>query len=224
LGRAREEMPLNRWIFAMGIAHVGEASAREVSRLHEYFHEIPGSEILRKIDRISGLEAEKGKISPRNSANPPKDEEEKVERKRRFEELKDEIAVIQGELSEFQVSPDLGPVACQAIRDYFSSLAGEAVVGRLAGLGIDPRSDNFAPKSEVGGILAGKVFVITGTLSRPRPEFKRLIEKSGGKVSGSVSGKTDYLLAGEKAGSKRDQAEKLGVAILDEEGLAGLMG
>ena len=72
--------------------------------------------------------------------------------------------------------------------------------------------------------LAGKTFVITGTLSMDRDAMKELIESNGGKVSGSVSAKTSYVLAGEGGGSKRDKAEKLGVSILDEEGLRDLLG
>jgi DNA ligase (NAD+) len=64
--------------------------------------------------------------------------------------------------------------------------------------------------------LAGKTFVITGTLSKPRPEFEERIKSLGGKVSGSVSKKTDYLLCGDEAGSKLDKAKELGVKVLDE--------
>lgn len=71
--------------------------------------------------------------------------------------------------------------------------------------------------------IAGKTFVITGTLSRARDEFKTLIEQNGGKVTGSVSKKTDYLLAGEEAGSKLDKALALGVPVLSEEALAELL-
>ena len=71
--------------------------------------------------------------------------------------------------------------------------------------------------------LSGKTFVITGALSKPRSHFKGLIESRGGKVAGSVSSKTNYLVAGEKAGSKLARAEKLGVKILDEERLAVLL-
>ena len=74
------------------------------------------------------------------------------------------------------------------------------------------------------GPLAGKSFVITGTLSMDRDEMKAFIEGKGGKVSGSVSGKTDYLLAGEGGGSKRDKAEKLGVEVIDEEALKSMIG
>ena len=75
-----------------------------------------------------------------------------------------------------------------------------------------------------GQELKGKTFVITGTLSQPRNFFKRQIEDNGGKVVGSVSAKTDYLLCGADPGSKRDKALKAGVTILDEQGLQKLLG
>ncbi len=71
--------------------------------------------------------------------------------------------------------------------------------------------------------LTGKTFVITGTLSMDRDEMKSLIESKGGKVSGSVSAKTHFVLAGEGGGSKRDKAEKLGVPIIDEAALQAML-
>lgn len=71
--------------------------------------------------------------------------------------------------------------------------------------------------------LAGKTFVITGTLSKPRPEFKAMIEQAGGKVSGSISAKTDYLLAGESAGSKLKKAKSLEVTIIGEQEIYSLL-
>ena len=71
--------------------------------------------------------------------------------------------------------------------------------------------------------FAGKTFVVTGTLSMDRDAMKELIESKGGKVTGSVSAKTHYVLAGEGGGSKRDKAEKLGVTILDEAAILALM-
>ncbi|MBT3843159.1 MAG: NAD-dependent DNA ligase LigA, partial [Verrucomicrobia bacterium] len=83
-----------------------------------------------------------------------------------------------------------------------------------AKLGIEPRGG----KPSGGGVFDGKTFVITGTLrTLSRDEAKAKIEANGGKTTGSVSKKTDYLLAGEKAGSKLAKAESLGVAILDEQ-------
>lgn len=77
-------------------------------------------------------------------------------------------------------------------------------------------------KQKVEG-LAGKTFVITGTLSRPRGDYKKIIEEGGGKVSGSVSKKTDYVLVGEEAGSKLTKAQELGVTTLDEAGFEALL-
>ena len=71
--------------------------------------------------------------------------------------------------------------------------------------------------------LAGKTLVLTGTLSVPRNDAKKRIETAGGKVTGSVSKNTDYLLAGENAGSKRDKAEALGVEVIDEARLETLL-
>ena len=101
------------------------------------------------------------------------------------------------------------------------------MLSRLAELGIDPASDNYLPipaEADLSALpLAGKTFVITGTLSIDRDAMKALIESNGGKVSGSVSAKTDYVLAGEGGGSKRDKAEKLGVPILDEAALQAML-
>jgi len=74
------------------------------------------------------------------------------------------------------------------------------------------------------GPLAGSTFVLTGTLSMPRAEAERRIVEAGGKVVGSVSAKTSYLVAGTDAGSKLAKAEKLGVEVLDEDGLTALLG
>jgi len=81
-----------------------------------------------------------------------------------------------------------------------------------------------APQVAVAGKLAGKVFVLTGTLpSLSREDAKALIEAAGGKVSGSVSKKTDYVVAGEEAGSKLEKAQALGVAVIDEAALKKLL-
>ena len=79
-------------------------------------------------------------------------------------------------------------------------------------------------KKERGTKLAGKTFVLTGTLANyTRDEAKKLIEDAGGKVAGSVSKKTDYVVAGSDAGSKLDKAKELGVSVLDEKGMEDLI-
>jgi DNA ligase (NAD+) len=112
---------------------------------------------------------------------------------------------------------DVGIETSASFVNYFSNSKHQKYVVDL--------SRHINPTEEEGksGDLDGKTFVITGTLpSMSRPEAKKLIEDRGGKVSGSVSKKTDYLLAGEKAGSKLDKAKKLGIKILSEEELLSL--
>ena len=222
LVRAKDSQPLARWIFGFGIPNVGESSAREMARLHRSFSELAASEILRSIRQAALLESEQKQESPRNRANPPKDEAEKLARQKRYDELKTEIAALREPLEKYAISGDVGPVAAGAVLAYFESDAGKEALAQMERLGIDPQSDNYAPEPATpedsgggGAVLAG-TWVITGTLSQPRDYFKDLILANGGKVSGSVSGKTTYLLAGEKAGSKLAKAEKLGVTVLDE--------
>ena len=106
----------------------------------------------------------------------------------------------------------IGPVVAESIRNFFHEKANLKTIDRLikAGLIIE----NGVVKSS--GVLKGSTFVITGTLEgMTRREAKELIEMSGGRTSSSISGKTDYLLAGENAGAKLDRAKKLGVPIID---------
>ncbi|MDA0767263.1 MAG: NAD-dependent DNA ligase LigA [Verrucomicrobia bacterium] len=227
LEKARTEQPLAKWIFAMGIPHVGEASSKELARLHERLTDLADSDILKTIRNITDFEAEQRNISPRNKEIPPKDEAEKEERQARYNELKEQITALQDSLAAKQISPDVGPVASASVLDFFESEAGQHVLERLHTLGINPRSDNYAPDPTAASAdlpLLGKTFVITGTLSAGRDEFKNLIEKRGGKVTGSVSKSTDFLLAGEGGGSKRDKAAKLGVTIIDEAAWHDLLG
>lgn len=129
-------------------------------------------------------------------------------------------------LSPYGIASEVGPVVAASVLDFFQSPAGEGFLRRLAALGIDPHSDNYAPKPSEGGEgkpLSGKTLVITGSLSAPRDEIAARIHAAGGKVAGSVSKNTDYLLAGEGGGSKRDKAVTLGVRILSEDELDRLI-
>lgn len=110
-----------------------------------------------------------------------------------------------------------GERIAQSIKAWLHAPQNQSLMKKFAQVGLQlewpPRTSNK---------LSGKSFVITGTLSKPRPEFKARIEQAGGKVSGSVSAKTDFLLAGESAGSKLDKAKELGVKILTEQEFSSL--
>lgn len=109
----------------------------------------------------------------------------------------------------------IGNIAAANICAYFADENNRQMIDELRDLGVNMQSLSFN-SSPKGNILEGKTFVITGTLSQPREHFASLIEANGGKVSGSVSKKTDYLLCGEAAGSKLDKAKTLGITILSE--------
>ena len=134
-------------------------------------------------------------------------------------------ALLDADLQALQRVPDVGPVVAQAIVDFLAEPHNRAVINALRGHGIvwqetAPRSTNEIAPSKAGG----KTFVLTGTLpTLTRDEAKARIEAAGGKVAGSVSKKTDYVVAGEEAGTKRVKANELGIALLDEVGLLALL-
>ncbi len=112
---------------------------------------------------------------------------------------------------------DIGPAAVSAIREYFSDPRNTELLKRLADAGVNMKA---AEHESAGAEFAGKTFVITGTLpTMGRKEAAALIEAHGGKVTGSVSAKTDVLLAGEAAGSKLTKAQALGIPVMSEEEL-----
>jgi len=192
--------PLGKWVYAMGIPQIGESAAKEIARLHQTLNDVAQSDILKDLAELPDYE--ELSVSKRKKENHPR-------------------------LAVYQIESELGPVAAEHLVSFFKSEAGQLVLVRLTDMGINPQSDNYDPEKSVlqnvDSAIAGKTFVITGTLSKPRPEFKKMIEAEGGKVSGSISKNTDYLLAGEKAGSKRTKAESLGVTILDEESFSHLL-
>ncbi|MGE6914661.1 NAD-dependent DNA ligase LigA [Achromobacter kerstersii] len=159
---------LNRLLFALGIRHVGETTARDVAR---HF----GS-----IDAI--MDADEDALSS---------------------------------------VPDVGPVVAASIRRFFAEQHNRDVIEQLKAQGVNPVAE-AAPQ---GTTLAGKTFVLTGTLPNwTREEASMHIQAAGGKVSGSVSKKTAYLVAGAEAGSKLTKAQDLGVTVLDEDALKELLG
>jgi len=163
-----KDTTLARFIYALGIRNVGEATARDLAN---HF----------------------GALEPLMDA----DEE-----------------ALQG-------VPDVGPVVAMSIRRFFAERHNRDVIAQLRRAGVRWQD---AERSAAVGSLAGKTFVLTGTLPNlSRDEATALIEAQGGKVTGSVSKKTDYVIAGAEPGSKLAKAQTLGIAVLDEERLLKLV-
>lgn len=130
-------------------------------------------------------------------------------------------ALMNARLDELTAIEGIGPVVAQSIRDFFDEPHNRQVIERLRRLGVHWEESVPAKKSRA---LAGLTFVLTGTLPRlTREEAKALIEAHGGKVSASVSKKTDYVVAGSEAGSKLQRALELGVPVIDEDTLERLI-
>ncbi len=122
---------------------------------------------------------------------------------------------------ELQEVDEVGPRIAESIVEFFKESANRKLVERLREAGLTLKGK----KKERGTKLAGKTFVITGTLAHySRDEAKKLLEDAGGKVTGSVSKKTDYVIAGDEAGSKLDKAKELGVSVIDEKEMEKLLG
>src|SRR5687767_14130265 len=116
---------------------------------------------------------------------------------------------------------EIGPKLADAITSYFAVPVNRERIQKMQRLGVKPKHVATA----TGDRLAGKTVVVTGTLNRfSRDEIHKLIEREGGKPSGSVSSKTSYLVAGDSAGSKLDKAKSLGVEVLSEDDFLALLG
>ncbi len=119
---------------------------------------------------------------------------------------------------------DVGPIVAQSLRTFFDQPHNREVVEQLRAAGIHWAEGDGSVESHAPQPLAGKTLVLTGSLpTLSRDEAKALIEAAGGKVAGSVSKKTSYVVAGEEAGSKLDKARELGLTVLDEAGLQALL-
>ncbi len=164
------ETTLARFIYALGIPNVGEATARDLA---QHF----GS-----LDALLGADVER-----------------------------------------LQQVPEVGPVVARSIRDFLDEPHNRQVIEALRAAGVHWRE--AAGKGSTPGPLSGKTFVLTGTLPHlSRDQAKEMIEAAGGRVSGSVSKKTDYVVVGAEPGSKYDRALELKIPLLDEEGLLRLLG
>ena len=130
-------------------------------------------------------------------------------------------AIMEASREELERVEEVGPRISEAIVDFFTRPANRALVEALKDSGVEMTAEKKQRSTE----FAGLTFVLTGTLPNlTRDEAKQKIEAAGGKVSGSVSKKTSYVVAGDEAGSKLDKAQELKIPVIDEAGLLELLG
>ncbi len=216
--------PLSRWIGALGIPEVGESTAYELGRLHQDLAELAASPLLRAMKRYYELDTTR----PKKNEDPEGHAAALAEREAiaRFLEERGAAKPSAAKNKTREWLLVFGPKVVESVMAYFGSAAGRAILDRMASLGIAPRGRSTSSgQAEAGSPLAGKTFVLTGTLTgMTRDEAKAKIRAAGGTVAESVSKQTDYVVAGEAAGSKLDKARELGVAVLDERQLVDLLG
>ncbi len=198
--RART-LPLSRWLFALAIPDVGKTTATQLARFHDTIEDVATSQLLRGVV----------------------DYDEKRGDKKSAKEIADRLIksgfakASKSKAAKDGIVTEVGPVVAQSVLHFFASPIGKKILRRLKELGIQPKSEKVSATRAAELPLAGKTFVLTGTLpSMTREEAAEKIEALGGHVTGSVSKKTDYVLAGAEPGSKFERARELGVKIIDD--------
>jgi len=234
--RARTQ-PLARWLHALAIPEIGEETAHDLAAHHDNLEAVAQSELLSGVVKLDQLRGEIEVTSPRARINRAKTELEKQQLATRHAELVTEATAIGQRLIDAGFAQPakradataedavvvVGPVAAKAALDWFASKTGSEVLRRMHELGIAPKGQRRAAAG--GHPFAGKTLVLTGTLERMgRGEAQELVRSIGGNVSGSVSKKTDYVVAGPGAGSKLADAQKHGVKVLTEAEFFDLLG
>ena len=133
-------------------------------------------------------------------------------------------ALAEASAEELEAVAEVGPTIAESVRTFFAAEGNRAQIERLRRAGVDPVVETPIAGGDAPPGLAGKTFVLTGTLeAMTRTEAKARIEALGGRVVGSVSRNTDYVVAGESPGSKKQKAEQLGVAVIDEAGFRAIL-
>jgi DNA ligase (NAD+) len=225
------QLPLSRWLFALGISNVGVTTAREVAALHQDLDEVANSTILQDLIDLLTKQVEIKDLNPKARKNLACSAKEKLSLTEQVGELIAEtetigsrlesLGVVRGKAGskgrEFVTNSSVALESAKSIREFFAGTTGQAILARLHELGIRPRSEAVSAPDEGSHPFANKTFVLTGTLSSmSRDEAGERLRAKGGKVTGSVSKKTDFVLAGEAAGSKLAKAQSLGITILSE--------
>ena len=235
IARAKTQ-PLARWLHALAIPEIGEETAHDLSKFHDDLAAVAESKLLRDVLALAELRERIETASPRARINKDKGELEKQQLATQHAALTEEAKGIGQRLiaagfaapakkkgaTEMDVTVVVGPVGARAALDWFASETGRGVLKRLGELGIHPKGGSA---SVAVSPFTGKTCVLTGTLEKmSRGEAQEKIRTLGGNVSSSVSGKTDFVIAGPGAGSKLDEARELGVRILDEAEFLALLG
>jgi DNA ligase (NAD+) len=167
---ARRKTTLARFLYSLGIRHVGETTAKDLAK------------------QFGGLDR-----------------------------------LMNASVDELLTVPDVGPVVAQSVKTFLEQPHNREVIEGLRNAGVHWPESEGTPQAAAAP-LAGKTFVLTGTMpSLARDDAKDMIEAAGGKVTGSVSKKTDYVVAGAEAGSKLDKARELDITVLDEAGLRAML-
>lgn len=221
LQQARTEKPLHRWLYAFGIPHIGERAAKELEKHHQNLIEVAQSPLLADIVALEKQNAQRLNLSRELRQNKAQLSPTEIQtKKNQQQQLEQQITHIKQRLKDKEISPELGPVAAQSVLHFFQNPAGKQILLELEQLGISPQSAYLSQSQTQADLapkpLQGKTFVLTGTLSISRKQMTEELEQAGAKVSSSISAKTDFLLAGENAGSKKTKATSLGVTIITE--------
>jgi DNA ligase (NAD+) len=226
-------LPLARWLHALAIPEVGETTAHDLARFHESLSAVADSPLLRGVVKLDELHAQLEAKNPRARQNKDALELEKLALAKEHESLLAEAQSVGRELlasgfadpakkaaHDAEVVTVVGPVIARAALAWFASEHGRETLERLASLGFSPKGGGAKNASSA---IAGTTWVITGTLSQPREHFEEVLRDHGAKVSSSISSKTNFLLAGEAAGSKLEKARALNVRVVDEAEFSALL-
>ena len=221
---AARHLPLDRWISALGISNIGVVTARELASSHEDLRSLANSAYLRSMLRLDALCEDYNNIPQNQRAEDGAAIYDEIEAAEAASQPPCQIGLRTGKSRKASISliNPIGKVATAAIVNYFDSPAGQQLLETFEQLSINPKSESFMQDS-TEGILSGQNFVLTGSMSQPRPHFGKLIVAAGGKLQSSINAKTNYLVAGEGGGSKRDKAAKLNISIIGEEELLAML-
>jgi DNA ligase (NAD+) len=229
--------PLHRWIHALAIPEIGEQTAHDLAGFFPDLPTLAQSTLLKDTAELGDMRRifEANKVGDNQQSLP---EAEKKARKSRQTEAKTlgnpigrrliEASFAKSAAQDWQAKTLIGPSSAKAIVEWAASEHGKRALKRMEKLQINPQGKAatvVTDTDQAGEVFSGKTFVLTGTLpSLSRDEAATLIREAGGNVTGSVSSKTDFVLAGESAGSKLDKARDLGISIIDETAFRQMLG